>query len=147
VETGETGFAIPPDRQTSIAEGLEKHPISFLVSCLVAVVVIIVGFSLDRANTAAHLRELTIRTENEISLIRARVNAQINMDITIVRDLSNMVAISTNVDEEEMERQITWLLIQNPHFVHIAVAPDFIVRSVFPPTEANSASATTSANS
>jgi hypothetical protein len=29
---------------------------------------------------------------------------------------------------EEMERQITWLLIQNPHFVHIAVAPDFIVR-------------------
>jgi diguanylate cyclase (GGDEF)-like protein len=101
------------------------------------VVVLIVGFSLDRANTAAHLRELQIRTENEISLIRARVTAQINMDITIVRDLSNMVAISTNIDAEEMERQITWLLIQNPHFVHIAVAPDFIVRSVFPATEAN----------
>jgi hypothetical protein len=30
---------------------------------------------------------MTIRTENEISLIRARVTAQINMDITIVRDL------------------------------------------------------------
>ena len=122
------------DRQAS-RKAPRNTPIAFLVSCLVAVVVIIVGFSLDRANTAANLRELTIRTENEISLIRTRVNAQINMDITIVRDLSNMVAISTNVDEEEMERQITWLLIQNPHFVHIAVAPDFIVRSVFPPTE------------
>jgi sensor domain CHASE-containing protein len=98
--------------------------------------VVIVGFSLDRANTAAHLRELTIRTENETNLIRARVMAQINMDITIVRDLANMVAISTKVHAEEMERQITWLLIQNPHFMHIAIAPDFIVDSVFPsPTE------------
>jgi len=114
---------------------LRNTHISFLVSCLVAVVVIIVGFSLDRANTATNLRELTIRTENETSLIRARVTAQINMDITIVRDLSNMVAISSKMNAEEMERQINWLLIQNPHFVHIAVAPDFIVQSVFPATE------------
>lgn len=44
------------------------------------------------------------------------------MDI-IVRDLSNLVAISSKISSEEMEQQINWLLIQNPHFVHIAVAP------------------------
>jgi diguanylate cyclase (GGDEF)-like protein len=123
------------DKFTS-RKALRHTHISFLVSCLVAVVVVIVGFTLDRTNTLAHLRELQIRTENETGLIRARVTAQINMDITIVRDLSNMVAISSKVNAEEMERQITWLLIQNPHFVHIAVAPDFVVRSVFPATEA-----------
>ncbi|MCS0458262.1 MULTISPECIES: bifunctional diguanylate cyclase/phosphodiesterase [Rhizobium] len=107
--------------------------IAFLVSSLVAIVVVVVGFGLDRANTAAHLRELTMRTENEVSLIRARMTAQINMDITVVRDLANMVAVNSSVNADEMERQINWLLIQNPHFLTIAVAPDFIVSAVYPP--------------
>ncbi|MDP9808469.1 diguanylate cyclase (GGDEF)-like protein [Rhizobium tibeticum] len=107
--------------------------IAFLVSSLVAIVVVVVGFGLDRANTAAYLRELTMRTENEVSLIRARMTAQINMDITVVRDLANMVAVNSSVNAEEMERQINWLLIQNPHFLSIAVAPDFIISAVYPP--------------
>jgi diguanylate cyclase (GGDEF)-like protein len=111
---------------------LRNTYVSILVSCLVAVVVVWVGFSLDRANTAAHLRESTIRTENETNLIRARVMAQINMDITVVRDLANMVAINSSVHAEETERQISWLLIQNPHFMRVAIAPNFIVDSVFP---------------
>lgn len=106
--------------------------LALLVSGLVAIVVVIVGFGLDRANTAAHLRELTIRTENEVSLIRARISAQTNMDITVVRDLANMVAVNSSVNAEEMERQINWLLIQNPHFLDIAIAPNFIVGNVFP---------------
>ncbi len=110
--------------------------VSFLVSSIVAAMVVIVGFSLDRANTAAHLRELSIRTENETGLLRARLTAQINMDMTVVRDLANMVAISSAVNTEEMERQINWLLIQNPHFVHVALAPSFIVSSVYPPRAA-----------
>ncbi|EPE99431.1 bifunctional diguanylate cyclase/phosphodiesterase [Rhizobium grahamii] len=111
--------------------------IALLVSVLVAIVVVIVGFGLDRANTATHLRELTIRTENEISLIRARMTAQINMDITVVRDLANMVAVNSSVNAEEMERQINWLLIQNPHFLNVAIAPNFIVGAVYPPQAAD----------
>jgi diguanylate cyclase (GGDEF)-like protein len=109
---------------------------SFVVSALVALVVIIVGFGLDRANTDAYLRELKIRTENETGLIRARMTAQINMDITVVRDLANMISINTKANEEEMGRQINWLLIQNPHFIQIAVAPSFIVSAIYPPLAA-----------
>ncbi len=112
---------------------LKNTWVSLLVSTLVAFVVVGVGFTLDRANTAAHLRELQIRTENEASLIRARMAAQINMDITVARDLSNMISVSAKTNQEEMERQINWVLIQNPHFISIAVAPDFVVSSVFPP--------------
>ncbi|WP_183745207.1 EAL domain-containing protein [Rhizobium sp. BK196] len=111
---------------------LKNTRVSLLVSALVAIVVIAVGFALDSANTAAYLRELHIRTENETNLIRARVMAQINMDITAVRDLSNLISLSTQTNEAEMERQINWLLIQNPHFINIALAPDFIVKSVYP---------------
>jgi diguanylate cyclase (GGDEF)-like protein len=107
--------------------------VSLLVSALVALVVIIVGFGLDSANTAAYLRELHIRTENETNLIRARMTAQINTDITVVRDLANLISVSSKSNAEEMERQINWLLIQNPHFIHIAVAPDFVVSTVYPP--------------
>ncbi|TCU37377.1 bifunctional diguanylate cyclase/phosphodiesterase [Rhizobium azibense] len=112
---------------------LKNTWVSLLVSTLVAFMVVAVGFTLDRANTAAYLRELQIRTENETNLIRARMAAQINMDVTVVRDLSNMISVSANESVEEMERQINWLLIQNPHFVNIAVAPDFVVDNVFPP--------------
>ncbi|OWV92351.1 diguanylate cyclase [Rhizobium sp. R635] len=112
---------------------LKNTRVSFLVSSLVALVVIMVGFALDRANTASHVRELHIRTENETNLIRARVMAQISMDLSIVRDLSNLISVSSATNGEEMERQINWLLIQNPSFMHIAVAPDFIVNAVHPP--------------
>ena len=112
---------------------LKNTRVSFLVSALVALVVILVGFALDQANTASYLRELHIRTENETNLIRARVIAQINMDLSVVRDLANLISVSSAANGEEMERQINWLLIQNPHFIHIAVAPDFAVSEVYPP--------------
>ncbi|APO66672.1 GGDEF/EAL domain-containing protein [Rhizobium gallicum] len=117
---------------------LKNTWVSLLVSTLVAFVVVAVGFTLDRANTAAYLRELQIRTENETNLIRARMAAQINMDVTVVRDLSNMISVSAKANDEEMERQINWLLIQNPHFVSITVAPDFVVGNVFPPQSGKS---------
>ncbi|MBX4993962.1 diguanylate cyclase (GGDEF)-like protein [Rhizobium binae] len=111
---------------------LKNSRASFLVSTFVALVVSIVGFALDRANTAAHLRELHIRTENETNLLRARVKAEINMNLTMVRDLAYLTSISNAANTKEMERQINWLLIQNPAFVHIAIAPDFIVTDIFP---------------
>jgi diguanylate cyclase (GGDEF)-like protein len=110
---------------------------SLLVSALVAFVVVTVGITLDRANTAAYLRELQIRTENETNLIRARIAAQINIDVTTVRDLSNMISLSANTSKEEMERQINWMLIQNPRFLNIAIAPDFVVSSVYPTQSAD----------
>ncbi|EJZ20486.1 EAL domain-containing protein [Rhizobium sp. Pop5] len=116
---------------------LKNTRVSFLVSSLVALVVIMIGVGLDRANTASYMRELHIRTENETNLIRTRVMAQINMDLSIVRDLSNLISVSSAANSEEMERQINWLLIQNPSFVHIAVAPDFIVSSIYPPQSDN----------
>ncbi|WP_454848427.1 EAL domain-containing protein [Rhizobium binxianense] len=124
-------FRISDDSQ--LRRVFRNTRLSLLVSALVALVVIVVGFGLDRANTQAYLRELQIRTENEASLIRARMTARISMDITIVRDLANMISVSSRGNEEEMERQINWLLIQNPHFIHIAVAPDFTVSAVYPP--------------
>lgn len=92
-----------------------------------------VGFALDRANTAAHVRELHIRTESDMNLLRARVKAEIDMDLSMVQDLANLTSISNAASREEMERQINWLLIQNPAFIHIAVAPGFIVGDVYPP--------------
>ncbi|TAU66957.1 bifunctional diguanylate cyclase/phosphodiesterase [Rhizobium ruizarguesonis] len=115
---------------------LKNSRVSFLVSSLVALVVIMVGFGLDQANTASHVRELHIRTENETNLIRARVMAEINLDLSVVRDLTNLISVSAT-NGEEMERQINWLLIQNPSFIHIAVAPDFIIRDIHPPQSGN----------
>ncbi|MDR9776247.1 EAL domain-containing protein [Rhizobium hidalgonense] len=110
---------------------LKNTRVSFLVSSLAALVVIMVGFGLDRANTQSYVRELHIRTESEANLIRARVMAEINMDLSMVRDLANLISVSA-ANGEEMERQINWLLIQNPSFIHIAVAPDFIIDNVYP---------------
>ncbi|WP_092752072.1 bifunctional diguanylate cyclase/phosphodiesterase [Rhizobium aethiopicum] len=111
---------------------LKNTRVSFLVSSFVALVVIMVGVALDRANTAAHMRELHIRTENETNLLRARVKAEINMSLTMVRDLANLTSVSNAASREETERQIRWLLIQNPAFIHIALAPDFIVSDTYP---------------
>ncbi|MBX4875287.1 EAL domain-containing protein [Rhizobium bangladeshense] len=111
---------------------LKNTRVSFLVSSFVALVVIMVGFALDQTNTAAHVRELHIRTENETNLLRARVKAEINMSLTMVRDLANLTSVSNTANREETERQIRWLLIQNPAFIHIAIAPSFVVADVYP---------------
>ncbi|PDS27783.1 bifunctional diguanylate cyclase/phosphodiesterase [Rhizobium phaseoli] len=116
---------------------LKNTRVSFLVSSFVAVIVTMVGFALDRANTASHLRELHIRTENEMNLLRARVVAEINMDLSVVRDLANLTSVNGTANKADMERQINWLLIQNPAFVHIAVAPDFIISDIYPTQAGN----------
>ena len=116
---------------------LKNTRVSFLVSSFVAVIVTMVGFALDRANTASDVRELHIRTESEMNLLRARVAAEINMDLSVVRDLANLTSVNGTANKAEMERQINWLLIQNPAFVHIAVAPDFIISDIYPTQAGN----------
>lgn len=107
--------------------------LSFGICVLVALAVIAIGIALDGANTASHVRELHIRTENEVNLIRTRVVARINNDVTLMRDLANLVALGPSLDEGELERQINWLLIQNPHLLKVTLAPDFKVSAVLPP--------------
>jgi len=109
---------------------------SLAVTALVAVVVVLVGLSLDRQNTTAYRHELRLRTENEASLIRARIAAEIGINVTIARDLANLISLGPSPDSQETQRQVNWVLIQNPQIASIALAPDYVVSTVFPPDRA-----------
>jgi diguanylate cyclase (GGDEF)-like protein/PAS domain S-box-containing protein len=105
---------------------------SLVFASLIALVVVLVGLTLDRQNNDAYRRELQIRTENEANLIRSRVFSQVSNDVTVVRDLANVISILPDIRSEDVEQQINTILIQNPQIISIAIAPNFIVGSVFP---------------
>ena len=105
---------------------------SLVFASLVAVIVVLVGLTLDRQNSGAFNRELHIKTENEANLIRARMASQVSNNVTVVRDLANVISLLPVIRSEDVEQQINTVLIQNPQIISVALAPNFIIGSVFP---------------
>jgi diguanylate cyclase (GGDEF)-like protein/PAS domain S-box-containing protein len=105
---------------------------SLLISALVAVVVIVVGVSLDRQNARAHLREKQIRTENEANLVRARLAGQIQLNVTLARNVANLISVADRLSPSEIQQQVNSMLLQNPQIASVEIAPDFKINSVIP---------------
>jgi diguanylate cyclase (GGDEF)-like protein len=110
-----------------------KNTLTMLViPLLVALVVTVVGFALDHQNRLAYRQEIQLRTENEANLIRSRIYGQIRMNVATTRNLANLVSLGPTIREEDVQRDIDELLLQNPQFISIALAPNYIVRSISP---------------
>ena len=105
---------------------------SIVAAVVVSAVVMTLGFILDRENSNFYRRELHIRTENDVALIHARIMGQISTDFSVLRNLANWMALAPDMPRERVAEQIQRVLLQNPHFRSVSIAPDFVVKETFP---------------
>jgi diguanylate cyclase (GGDEF)-like protein len=102
------------------------------IPLLVALVVIAVGFMLDRQNSLDYHHEIRLRTENEANLIRSRIATQISVNVATARDLANLMSLGPAIPPEDVQHSIERILLQNPQLISVALAPNYIIGSISP---------------
>lgn len=104
-----------------------------VLSGLIAVVLVISGgIYLDQQ--AAGLNEQRLRTsvQDQISLIRAKLEGNINANIQLVRGLVSTIATEPSLDQHRFATLAENLFEEGGQLRSIAVAPDMIVSMVYP---------------
>ena len=125
------GFTSP--RTKGFREMFRASRASIVAAVVVSAVVMTLGFILDRENSNFYRRELHIRTENDVALIHSRIMGQISTDFSVLRNLANWMSVAPDLPKERVAEQMQRVLLQNPHFRSVSIAPDFVVEETFPP--------------
>ncbi|MBU1566446.1 MAG: response regulator [Proteobacteria bacterium] len=107
-----------------------KHPT--IAALLVFCVVIITLIGLESLERRRFRETLQTRTINSLSRIRANLESEINANFYLTRGL--IAYISTHPDmDEQMFRRLSRQILKNHNYIrNISLAPDNIVRFVYP---------------
>lgn len=110
-----------------------KNSLSPRVAALFAACTVIIFFCgleyLERLRFRESLQTLTI---NKLSQIRARIESEINANFYLTRGLIAYVSTHPEMDEQTFQRISRQLLKHHNYIRNIALAPDNIVRFVYP---------------
>lgn len=106
--------------------------VSIVAAVVVSAVVVTLGVVLDHENQNFHRRELLFRTANDTALIQTRLMGEIGTDLAVMRSIANWLATTPGPTPEETAEHFRRVLIQNPQFTSLSLAPDFVVRDIFP---------------
>ena len=101
---------------------------AFLAFC----VVILLFFGLQYLDCQRHQETIRTRTINILSQVRARLEAEINANFFLTRGLIAYVSTYPKIDEKTFKGLSRQILKNQNHIKNIALAPDNIVRFVYP---------------
>jgi PAS domain S-box-containing protein len=107
-----------------------KHPI--IAALLVFCIVISAFFGLESLERQRFRETLQARTINNLSRIRANLEAEINANFYLTRGLIAYVSTHPSMDEQIFYRLSEQILKNHNYIKNIALAPDNIVRFVYP---------------
>lgn len=107
-----------------------SHP--KIAALLVFCVVVCLFIGLEIIERQRFQETLQTRTINTLSQIRAGLEAQINANFYLTRGLIAFVSIHPNMDELTFQRLARKILDNRNYIRNIALAPDNVVRFVYP---------------
>jgi diguanylate cyclase (GGDEF)-like protein len=96
------------------------------------IVVIIAGIFAESQNRAVYQRDLHARVLNEVSLIRAKLEGDINGNIQLVRGLVAVISAEPDIGQERFAALASNLIIKGSQIRSVAAAPDLVVSFMYP---------------
>lgn len=97
---------------------------------------LVIGVSVDlflnRLFDREFITEQRVAATLELSAIRARLEENINSNLFLVYGMGAYVAHSENVSQDEFNGMSKTLLRQSTALVNMAIAPDFVIKWVYP---------------
>jgi diguanylate cyclase (GGDEF)-like protein len=119
------------------ATHLQDHRLNWLrptvLPALVALVVLVAGgVFLDRQSTILENERSRAAVLAEASLVRARLESNINDNIQLVRGLVATIATEPEIDQERFSALVSNLLEEQSQLRSVAGAPDLIVSMSYP---------------
>ncbi|WP_250958708.1 EAL domain-containing protein [Rhizobium sp. CG5] len=104
----------------------------FIGAVAVALGIVAAGFMLDSDHRATKRAALQERTRQDVQLIQASLNSRLLADFSVVEHLAVVMDSHENLTIEELQELSTGILERNPHFLSLGMAPDQVIRSVWP---------------
>lgn len=108
-------------------------PLGFSPLLVIAfVLIVVVGTLVDRQNRDAAQQELRISVGERISLIRAKLEGNINGNIQLVRGLISTLKTEPDMPQQRFAELSSHLFTGNSQLRNIAGAPDLVVSLMYP---------------
>ncbi|GLQ11281.1 diguanylate cyclase [Devosia yakushimensis] len=103
------------------------------VPAVIALIVLVAGgFFLDRQTTILTRERMRAEVQAEISLIRAKLEGNINGNIQLVRGLVSALATEPDMDERRFSALASRLLEERSQLRLVAAARDLVVTLIYP---------------
>ena len=121
----------------SNASHLPEHRLSWLrpilLPALVALIVLIAGgVFLDRQSSVLNEERMRAAVLADVSLIRAKLEGNINGNIQLVRGLVSVISTEPDMDQERYSALVANLFEEQSQLRSVAAAPDFVISMTYP---------------
>ncbi|MCR6670629.1 EAL domain-containing protein [Devosia ginsengisoli] len=116
---------------------MPEHRLSWLrpilLPALVAVIVLVAGgVFLDRQSSVLNEERMRAAVLAEVSLIRAKLEGNINGNIQLVRGLVSVISTEPDMDQTRYSALVSNLFEEQSQLRSIAAAPDFVISMTYP---------------
>lgn len=104
-----------------------------LLPALVALIVLIAGgVFLDRQSSVLNEERMRAAVLADVSLIRAKLEGNINGNIQLVRGLVSVISTEPDMDQERYSALVANLFEEQSQLRSVAAAPDFVISMTYP---------------
>lgn len=103
------------------------------IPVVIALAVIVAAWTFAERQSRV-VSEQAMRTQvlDKVSVIRAKLEGDINANIQLVRGLVSVIKSEPDIDQEQFRRIAEALMHDENQLINIALAPDLVIRMVYP---------------
>lgn len=118
-------------RVANWAQGPLVRPI--ILPALIGLAVVALGGAyVERQSRVFAFQSARAEVLNEIGLVKARLEGNMAADVELLRGLAATIAANPDINQDELNRFADHLLTDHSEIKSIALAPDMVVRMVYP---------------
>jgi len=113
----------------SIAEWAKP---SLVPAAIAGCVILTAGILYERQNEGVYRNELQSHVAGDLALVGARLQSEVNGNVAALRSVANLFSAAPDQAASQFSVFARKLLLQNPHFRRVGVAPGGKVAQAFP---------------
>ncbi len=114
----------------SIAEWAKP---SLFPAAIAGCVILTAGILYEHQNEVVYRNELQNHVAGDLALVSARLQSEVNSNVVALRSVADLFSVAPGQAASQFSVLARKLMLQNPHFRRIGVAPGGKVRQAFPP--------------
>jgi PAS domain S-box-containing protein len=103
-----------------------------VATLLLALFLMVAWVFLERSHQARHEAEIRAQVQTQLGGIRNNLETRVNSDLQLVKGLLSVIALKPEMTQAEFEKAAAPLLSGNTQLRNIAVAPDMVIRFMYP---------------
>jgi len=105
---------------------------SFIAVGISLAVTVAMGIFAEYQNRAVHHQSARANVSEQLGLVRARLEGNINSNIQLVRGLVAVIATQPDIDQERFSQIASGLIGDHSQLRNVAAAPDLVIRLMYP---------------